>query len=70
MMQPSRHLKGGSFDDSGTNVNSGLFVAVLIVVAVVFYTIAKVITYAKKSRQQWEDVDRSKLKTWDDDEWK
>ena len=51
-------------------MNSGLFVAVLIVVAVVFYTIAKVITYAKKSRQQWEDVDRSKLKTWDDDEWK
>lgn len=51
-------------------MNSGLLVAILIVLAVVAYTIAKVVAYARKSRQQWDDADKSKLKTWDDDEWK
>lgn len=51
-------------------VNSGLAIALLIVLIVVAYTIAKVTAYARKSRQQWDQVDKSKLKTWDDDEWK
>ncbi len=34
------------------------------------YIAAKVVHYVRKSRQQWEHVDRSKLKEWqDDDEW-
>lgn len=69
-MRSSRHLKSSSPVIVETNVNSGLLVAILIVLAVVAYTIAKVVAYARKSRQQWDDADKSKLKTWDDDEWK
>jgi uncharacterized membrane protein len=42
----------------------------LILVAFAVYVLAKIIHYARKSRQQWKEVDRSKLKEWkDDDEW-
>ena len=51
-------------------MNDGLSIALLIVLAVVVYVIAKVGIYARRSRKQWDEVDKSKLKTWDDDEWK
>ena len=42
-----------------------VFIAVVIV-----YTIAKVVRLNRLSEQQWEQVDKSKLKEWeDDDEW-
>lgn len=46
----------------------GMIIAVLIVGGVVVYVIAKVIAYSRKSDAQWQAVDKSKLKTWDDDE--
>jgi hypothetical protein len=51
-------------------LNGGLSIALLIVLLVVVYVLAKVRTYARKSREQWDEVDKSKLRTWDDDEWK
>ncbi len=44
------------------------WIAVLIVAGVAAYVIAKVVFYMRKSDDQWRDVDKSKLKTWDDDE--
>jgi len=35
---------------------------------VIIYTVAKVIGYVKQSEQQWREVDKSKLREWDDDE--
>lgn len=48
----------------------GLLPVLLIIGFVVIYVVAKVIGYMRKSEQQWEQVDKSKLKEWeDDDEW-
>ncbi len=46
----------------------GLLPILLIVAAVIVYVIAKVVQNVRKSEQQWEQVDKSKLKIWDDDE--
>lgn len=47
-----------------------LFFILAIVAAVIIYVLVKVIHYARKSKEQWQQVDRSKLKEWkDDDEW-
>ena len=46
-------------------------ILILIMIAVIIvYTIAKVINYNRLSEQQWKEVDKSKLKEWDDeDDW-
>jgi len=46
----------------------GLFPILLIVAVVIVYVIAKVVQNVRKSEQQWEQVDKSKLRIWDDDE--
>ncbi len=46
----------------------GLLPILLIIAAVIVYTIAKVVQNVRKSEQQWEQVDKSKLKEWDDDD--
>ena len=48
----------------------GFWIAVFIIVAVAAYVLSKVVFYVRKSADQWEAVDKSKLKEWeDDDEW-
>jgi len=46
----------------------GFWIAVVIVIAVAAYVLSKVFYYVRRSAQQWEEVDKSKLKTWDDEE--
>jgi hypothetical protein len=46
----------------------GFWVVMLIVGGVVIYVAAKVVFYMRKSRQQWLQVDKSKLREWEDDE--
>jgi hypothetical protein len=46
----------------------GLTYLLIFIALVVVYTIAKVISYMRQSERQWEEVDKSKLKEWDDDE--
>ena len=46
----------------------GLLPILLIIVAVIVYAIAKVLQNIRKSKRQWEDVDKSKLREWDDDD--
>ncbi len=51
-------------------LSDGFWIAVLIVIGVVVYTLAKVVAYVRKSNREWQSVDRSKLREWDDDdEW-
>ena len=45
-----------------------LWPIVVIIVVVIVWVLAKVVGYARKSEQQWQAVDKSKLKTWGDDE--
>jgi Na+-transporting methylmalonyl-CoA/oxaloacetate decarboxylase gamma subunit len=47
----------------------GLVFLLVMIVVIIVYTIAKVVRYNRLSEQQWEQVDKSKLKEWDDDEW-
>jgi hypothetical protein len=49
-------------------VPDGLLPILLIIALVVIYTLAKVLENVRKSAQQWQQVDKSKLKKWDDDE--
>jgi hypothetical protein len=47
----------------------GLIFLLVMIFVVIVYTIAKVINLNRLSEQQWEQVDKSKIKEWDDDEW-
>ncbi len=46
----------------------GLLPILLIIAAIIIYALAKVVQNVRKSEQQWEQVDKSKLKEWDDDD--
>ena len=46
----------------------GLWILIAFIAAVVVYTIEKVLRYMRLSDTQWQQVDKSKLKEWDDDE--
>ncbi|MEM7430889.1 MAG: hypothetical protein AAF351_03000 [Pseudomonadota bacterium] len=47
-----------------------LILILVFIAAVIIYTIFKIRAGIQKSEQQWEQVDRSKLKEWDDeDDW-
>ena len=46
----------------------GLTFLLIFIAIVVVYTIAKVISYMRQSERQWEEVDKSKLKVWDDED--
>jgi hypothetical protein len=46
----------------------GLIYLLIFIALVVVYTIAKVIGYMRQSERQWEEVDKSKLKEWDDED--
>ena len=47
----------------------GFWPVVIIVALVIVWVLSKVLFYARKSEEQWKEVDKSKLKDWDDDEW-
>lgn len=46
----------------------GLLFLLIMIAVIVVYTIAKVVSYNRLSQKQWEQVDKSKLKEWDDDD--
>lgn len=46
----------------------GLVFLLVMIAVIVVYTIAKVISYNRLSQKQWEQVDKSKLKEWDDED--
>ena len=54
--------------DTMVNMDDRLWIAVLIMAGFALYVAAKVVGYMRQSERQWKEVDKSKLKTWDDDE--
>ena len=46
----------------------GLLLLLVFIAGVIVYTIAKVVRLQRQSERDWEQVDKSKLKEWDDDE--
>lgn len=46
----------------------GLIPILVMIAVIIIYAIAKVIEYARKSEQQWREVDKSKLREWDDED--
>lgn len=50
------------------NMEPGIWPVIVILVVVVAYVAAKVVFYMRKSDRQWQHVDKSKLKEWQDDE--
>jgi hypothetical protein len=46
----------------------GLLPIIVMIAFVVVYVIAKVVGYMRVSDQQWQQVDKSKLREWDEDE--
>jgi len=51
-----------------TKMPDGLLPILAFIAIVIIYVIAKVIENVKKSEQQWLQVDKSKLRDWDDDD--
>jgi len=49
-------------------MSDGLFYLLIFIAFVVVYAIAKVLQYVRLSERQWQQVDKSKLRRWDDDE--
>jgi len=51
-------------------VPSGLTLLLIMIAVIIVYTLARVVQYVRLSEKQWKEVDKSKLKEWeDDDEW-
>lgn len=47
-----------------------LWPVVLVIALFLAYVAVKIVHYVRKSKQQWKDADKAKLKEWkDDDEW-
>jgi inner membrane protein involved in colicin E2 resistance len=44
------------------------WIAALLLGAFVLYVSVKVVAYMRKSEQDWQQVDKTKLREWDDDE--
>jgi hypothetical protein len=59
---------GHSIIDRIYSMPDGLLPILLIIAAIIIYALAKVVQNVRKSEQQWEQVDKSKLKEWDDDD--
>ena len=46
----------------------GLWPIIILIAIVAVWVIAKVRHYMRVSEQQWEEVDKSKLREWDDED--
>jgi len=46
----------------------GFWPVAAIVVIVILYVVAKVVFYVRRSEEQWSQVDKSKLRTWEDED--
>ena len=54
----------------GMTVDKGLLFALIALAVFGIYVIAKIIGHIRHSERQWTQVDKSKLKKWDDeDDW-
>jgi len=45
-----------------------LILILIMIAVVIIYVLAKVKAYSRKSEQQWREVDKSKLREWQDED--
>lgn len=57
-----------SKDAGMQSMPEGLLPILLLIAGIILYALLKVVQNVRKSEQQWKQVDKSKLKQWDDDE--
>jgi len=50
-------------------MSDGIWIVLLMILVVIAYTFAQVRAYMRQSDRQWEQVDKTKLKEWQDDDW-
>ncbi len=52
-------------------MSNTLLLILIFIGCVIVYVIAQVVFYVRRSNQQWEEADKSKLREWedDDDDW-
>lgn len=46
----------------------GLLPVLIMIAVVIIYVLAKVKVYLRRSEQQWREVDKSKLREWQDED--
>lgn len=46
----------------------GLWPIILLIAIVIAWVLSTILSYMKKSEEQWRSVDKSKLREWEDDE--
>jgi hypothetical protein len=49
-------------------MEDGFWPVVAIIAVVILYVLAKVLFYVRRSEEQWSQVDKSKLRAWEDDD--
>lgn len=55
---------------AATDMPETLVFILFMIAAVIVYVVAQVLFYMRRSDEQWKEVDKSKLKEWEDeDEW-
>ncbi len=59
---------GSSLIDRNNRMPDGLLLILVLIAGVIVYVISQVMENVRKSAKQWEQVDKSKLKEWEDDE--
>ena len=67
----ARHFQIVCPDDPVTRVHEmpdGLLPVLIFLAIVLVYTIAKIVDYSRKSDTLWRQVDKSKLREWEDDD--
>jgi len=47
---------------------AGLIPILIMIAIVIIYVLAKVMQLSRRSEQQWREVDKSKLREWQDDD--
>lgn len=47
---------------------AGLISILIMIAIVIIYVLAKVMQLSRRSEQQWREVDKSKLREWQDDD--
>lgn len=46
----------------------GLLPVLIVIAFVILYAAAKIVANIRRSREQWEQVDKSKLRKWEEDD--
>lgn len=49
-------------------MNRDLWLALTVLLVFLIWVIAKVVGYARRSEKQWQQVDKEKLRKWDNDD--